>query len=635
MKSSMRIFTIATVLTLMRGVLLAGGPATFVPADPQPGGKLTITYVSMEGAAILKDVESVTAEVMMMRGEELPLFSSVLMKKENAIWSGSLVLEEERARMLLVRFVSGDLVDDNGGNVWTVVLYGKTGQPLEGSHEALGAFFQTSGFADFKHEKDLEAARREFVRELELYPDNWRASTLLWRVMTRLEPGDETTARIKAELETVYGRTQEDEMALVALLPWFDQTGQKERAARLRKVAVGLNPKGEVARSSALSAISAERDNTRRIDLIHSYIAEFQPTGSDLRNMQSRLFSSYRRAKEYDNAAEVISSMEQSDPGMYNAIAWPLIEKAEELEKAVAWAKTGIDLLRDSAVDRKPSYMSEENWKQRQKNQLAAILDTYAFGLFKLGRLDEAEKAYEEAYALVGSDPEMGQHLAECYVRNGKTTEAIALASELVRSGAATEKTLELFKEAYVAANGSADGFADELVEARAYAKEVAKRELKKNRVNAPAKDFALENLEGETVRLADLRGKVVVLDFWATWCGPCKRSFPHLQKVYDAHKGKDDVAIYAVNTWERVKGKEREKAVREFLAENNYTFPVLLDTDVVDQYGVEGIPTRFVIDRKGNIQFKSIGFEGGEKMITEMNLQLEMLLSDDFYTAK
>ncbi|MCK5572690.1 MAG: TlpA family protein disulfide reductase, partial [Bacteroidetes bacterium] len=121
----------------------------------------------------------------------------------------------------------------------------------------------------------------------------------------------------------------------------------------------------------------------------------------------------------------------------------------------------------------------------------------------------------------------------------------------------------------------------------------------------------------------------------WATWCGPCKRSFPHLQKVYDAHKGKDDVAIYAVNTWERVKGREREKAVREFLAENNYTFPVLLDTDVVDQYGVEGIPTRFVIDRKGNIQFKSIGFEGGEKMITEMNLQLEMLLSDDFYTAK
>jgi peroxiredoxin len=78
------------------------------------------------------------------------------------------------------------------------------------------------------------------------------------------------------------------------------------------------------------------------------------------------------------------------------------------------------------------------------------------------------------------------------------------------------------------------------------------------------------------------------------------------------------------------VKAEDREATVKKFISENKYTFPVLLDTDVVEKYGVEGIPTKFVIDRNGIIQFKSIGFEGGDKMMVEMDLQFEMLLGDD-----
>jgi thiol-disulfide isomerase/thioredoxin len=135
-------------------------------------------------------------------------------------------------------------------------------------------------------------------------------------------------------------------------------------------------------------------------------------------------------------------------------------------------------------------------------------------------------------------------------------------------------------------------------------------------------------------VRLSELKGKVVVVDFWATWCGPCTASFPFLQQVYEKYKANPNFVILTLNTWERVTGAEREALVKKFMEENKYTFPVLYDEGFVEKYGVEGIPTKFIIDKKGMIQFKSIGFMGGPKMIDEMTMQIEMLLDDNFYSS-
>ncbi len=70
-------------------------------------------------------------------------------------------------------------------------------------------------------------------------------------------------------------------------------------------------------------------------------------------------------------------------------------------------------------------------------------------------------------------------------------------------------------------------------------------------------------------------------------------------------------------------------------MADNKYTFPVLYDEGFVEKYGVEGIPTKFIIDKKGKIQFKSVGFNDGQKMMDEMTVEIEMLLGDKFYSAR
>ena len=120
------------------------------------------------------------------------------------------------------------------------------------------------------------------------------------------------------------------------------------------------------------------------------------------------------------------------------------------------------------------------------------------------------------------------------------------------------------------------------------------------------APDFELAMLGGGTLRLSSLQGKVIFLDFWATWCGPCRRSLPHTQSLNDGFP--DDLVVLTINE------RERPDEVRAYLRENGYAFRVAMDRagSVGDRYGVRGIPTFVVIDRTGKLVGTVVGWGPG-----------------------
>lgn len=128
--------------------------------------------------------------------------------------------------------------------------------------------------------------------------------------------------------------------------------------------------------------------------------------------------------------------------------------------------------------------------------------------------------------------------------------------------------------------------------------------------IGKPAPDFALRQADGDVVRLSDLRGSVVWLNFWATWCAPCKRELPDIQKIYD-ERGGDDLEVLAINYQE-----DGERA-NGFFGERDLTIPLLLDTtgDVYAQYRLQGLPANFFVDRDGNIAAVQFGFLTEEAM--------------------
>ena len=120
-----------------------------------------------------------------------------------------------------------------------------------------------------------------------------------------------------------------------------------------------------------------------------------------------------------------------------------------------------------------------------------------------------------------------------------------------------------------------------------------------------PAPDFTLEDMDGEPHTLSALRGKVVVLNFWASWCGPCREELPSLEALYQALKDKG-LVVLGINEWEspdHVFSYMGQLAVEP-------SFPILFDREskVAERYGIRGLPTTLVVDRQGRVVYRAIG---------------------------
>jgi len=234
----------------------------------------------------------------------------------------------------------------------------------------------------------------------------------------------------------------------------------------------------------------------------------------------------------------------------------------------------------------------------------------------------------EEASYLIGDgDPELNELYSESLLDRGEFEDALTKIGSFISSGSATQRITELFKLAYISSRGSDLGLVDRLEKLERAGAERILAQVKEKMTDQSAPEFSLEDLDSRSVSLSCLKGKIVVLDFWATWCGPCRESFPGMKILVEKYTGDPDVRFLFIDTFETV--QDKKKTVSDFLGKHGYPFHVLLDQDdsVAHAYKIKGIPTKFIIDGNGRIRYISAGYEGNpSKLFDELRAVIELL---------
>lgn len=258
----------------------------------------------------------------------------------------------------------------------------------------------------------------------------------------------------------------------------------------------------------------------------------------------------------------------------------------------------------------------------------------YAAILYANKKYAEGLKYARQVYARNDKkDAAFGDTYLNLLVANKQFAEAYPLMVQSIKDGRASQEVKTQFKNAYVTVKGTGQGFDEYEQSLYNELKEKIRTDLAQKMIKEPSFDFSVKDVNGKTVSLSDYRGKTVILDFWATWCGPCKGSFPHMQAAVNKFKDDTSVVFLFIHTWET--DADPVKSAGDYLRSNKYTFNLLMDlkdpvtktNKAAEGYKLKGIPAKFIIDKNGMIRFRSLGGSsaGNDAFVEEMSLMIDL----------
>ncbi|MCX7929479.1 MAG: TlpA family protein disulfide reductase [Chlorobi bacterium] len=622
------------------------GQLRWDPSKPQPRQALAFTYTA--DPDYFSEPDSVWLVVYAFSNRHFyPTALNVRLRRSGTSYKGTLDTVPSQAVFLLFRVVSGREFDDNGGQFWDALVWnGST--PVSGAYFRSALSYLGSGASPvLSRRADLDRAKELLQRSIENDPDE--IATKFAYVGVRFDRKEIEQSQLEETLQRLL------------TLPW-DSTneihvrsrsralrllGREGEAEQLERVFADRFPSSDLAEERERNYCAAARTPEEFRDRIQRFAERFSSSPMAVK-MYIDLVNFYLQQGNGDAAIQTINSYpvppgvtSAPPPELLNMLAVTLVRQDSLLKLAQQYIEWAVRALEHEQHNRKPRWQADCEYTWQRRELRGICYDTWGYVLYRLGRHGDAIETFKTCENILGpfASGDMLEHQSEALMALGRREESIEVARRAIASGRALPQTVMRFLQS---SNDSARVNAD-YRSLRAQSRASKMRRLRQEMLNQALLDVqmrrndgttfvfgeaALTTLDGRQRRLSELKGKVVVLDFWATWCGPCRVSMPYMQKLYEKYRDNPDVEILLVNCWERV--DDRNAHVKKFLVNNpDYTFPVVLDLrdEVVSGFGVTGIPTKFYLDRNGTVQFKEVGFPGAETFVEEASDRIELLL--------
>jgi len=602
---------------------------SFYPEFPKPGDDVTVMYIS--DSTNLAGSESIEMIIHYYTGE-LDSTIGIEMQREGIGWKAKFTSSVNNYGVL-VRFKSDEKADNNNKQGYFIYFYDRDNKPVPGA--IAGAAISVSSWGAFytELERDREKAYTLFQKEFEMNPDVQRDFISAYSLTaTTLFPfsSDSIYSALAKQTEQ-YSDLNEKELGFLISFYGMKNFYNQDKVDQYKKMIEEKFPSGEYMQNDFLNRIRTETDPEKRVQMVSEFQNRFPD--SKLKTVPHDLaVNGFRDAKDFTGAYNYLkNNAEKVSPMRFYYLVTKMLEEKSDIETALLIADLGVDRnranLNNPQTGREP-FETEKDAKEMKEAALGFSLLAKGNVLSELNRNSEALTAYEEMIKLSkGKSPELNEVYARALIINEKHDSAKSEIENFLRSGKHTPVMKDLLKTAYIKIKGNEEGFGEYISEFESIAKEMLIEKLRSEIISRPAPQFTLTDLDGKQVSLSDYKGKTVMIDFWATWCGPCIASFPGLQQTVNKYADDKDVKFLFINSWERVENKKQNAA--DFMKKNNYSFHVLMDEDnkVITDFKVSGIPTKFIIDKEQNIRFISIGFEGTpEGLVEELSAMIEMV---------
>ncbi|MBS3999805.1 MAG: TlpA family protein disulfide reductase [Desulfobulbaceae bacterium] len=595
----------------------------FEPANPAFGENITLNYQDKD--SIFSRIDTVYAMVYGFTPQlNNPQGLSVPLVLQGDSYIGNFTLSGNWVYVIAFVEFDENLYDKNRQNYWELYIENNEGNIQRDAHLFSALALMGASSPNLNPIVNLDSAHKRMEREVELYPDNFPSQVGLLSLRydmkkISLQGFKEKATQMLSEKKNYI--TENEVKAAHRLLNAIQRNNDGEA---LVSNFVQTNPLSKLAEEDAISKLSQAADMPKFVELAAQFIDRF-PNSNDVNNVYSAVITSYIQTKRFESLFEFIEARRLLIPEVFSKLAWdifsndailPAIKGQQRLDMIDSLLDLSVKIVVSENSLNKPSYMTDREWARINNKKLASIYEIKADVNSKLDPAG-AVGYYEKALDLFGDEATVNlyENAINLADKQSDSTRVLKLLFSAFSNSISSEFLITQFGRYY--RDDNRELILDSL-QSLSKMKRYQKYQIEMLAQARPSKLF-LTAYDGRLINLDDLNGKIFILSFWSTWCGPCHATIPALEEINAFFDEDEGVEVALVSIWEKT--KDKKEAIDSYFKRDFPNVPLVWDElDVVPMsLGITGLPVTYIFDSNGVCRFTIAGFSSAKAFIDEV----------------